>query len=231
MFLWYFRGDSDLPLEDLFSLSFLLLLHSLQCFAETGDGRGRCFTFFRPHRKQFQRMSCSSEHAQTQLWRQPSKSKRVHRHAQTRTHKLRSSSPSHSFTFLPGIVSQMFWLPGRPSWNILDKKKIICEEFYLEYFSNDLTEQLRKCRLNQAFRPQSRSIQLLDHMDPTMCDWGCSQATRIQSEITINFLRITRWLMQILKLFELWFKASQYFMRATRNERTTAHFPSSVVAQ
>lgn len=41
-------------------------------------GRGCCFTFFRPRWEQFHRMSCSAEHAQTQLWRQRSGNTHTH---------------------------------------------------------------------------------------------------------------------------------------------------------
>lgn len=160
MFQWYFHGGSDLPLEiafssssSSFSSSFISPFTPALCWEEW-DERGRCFTFFRPHRKQFHRMSCSSEHAQTQLWRQPSKNT----HAHTPTASILSFSflpPQHGLSWhhFPDVsVPWQADLPlVFPGIFFLDKT-VVCDEFYLKYFNKDLTDQLRKSRWNVAFR-------------------------------------------------------------------------------
>lgn len=69
-------------------------------------GRGGCFAFFGHRWEQFHRMSCSPEHGQTQLWRQPSRN--THTHS---AHPL-LHIPPNPYTASLGIISQMFQSSG-----------------------------------------------------------------------------------------------------------------------
>ena len=70
--------------------------HSQRLTETRERGRGGCFEFFGHRWEQFHRMSCSPEHGQTQLWRQPSRNTHTHTHTHTLTHTQRSPSPPHS---------------------------------------------------------------------------------------------------------------------------------------
>lgn len=97
-------------------------------------GRGCCFAFLRPLGEQFHRMSCSSEHAETQLWRQAC--------SYTHTHTLSSTffPPLHglSLASFPRCFSRLVCC----TLEFLRDETTAWEEFDRTYFNKNLIDIL-----------------------------------------------------------------------------------------